>query len=132
MTSTDIALRRLASEALIMLQTHQTLLLGNGTLKISTPHQNDNLLCIEEIFQGIGTLKNHTTKGHLGTEAFFHGLSSLRDHISIEEKKCRGPRRNVGDFLKHLQIFLQQIKTDGIGRKCDSCKAAETEEAEKA
>ncbi|KAG8507804.1 Interleukin-5, partial [Galemys pyrenaicus] len=88
------SMNRLVAETLKLLSTHRTLLIGNG-------HQ----LCVEEIFQGIDTLKNQTVQGD-AVEKLFQNLSFIKGEIDNQKKKCSGERWKTKDFLDYLQEFL--------------------------
>uniref|UniRef100_A0A7N4V4I9 Interleukin-5 n=1 Tax=Sarcophilus harrisii TaxID=9305 RepID=A0A7N4V4I9_SARHA len=90
---------------------HRTLLIGNGTLRISIPDPKNHPLCIEEIFQGIETLKNQTAEDNV-VERIFQNFSSLKEHITTKEKQCGGERRKVEQFLDYLEEFLQTVNTE--------------------
>ncbi|ELK03110.1 Interleukin-5 [Pteropus alecto] len=93
-------MNRLVAETLTLLSTHQTLLIGDG-------HQ----LCIEEVFQGIDTLKNQTAQGD-AVEKLFQNLSLIKKYIDSQKKKCEGERWRVKKFLDYLQVFLGVINTE--------------------
>ncbi|XP_004697044.1 interleukin-5 [Echinops telfairi] len=98
----------LVTETLKLLSTHGTLLIGNGTLRILTPAHKEHRLCVEEVFQGIDTLKNQTIQDS-AVEKLFKNLSLLREHMDLQKKKCKGERRKVKQFLDYLQEFLKVI-----------------------
>ncbi|XP_037365265.1 interleukin-5 [Talpa occidentalis] len=104
-------MNRLVAETLTLLSTHQTLLIGNGTLMIPIPEHKNHQLCIEEVFQGIDTLKNQTVQGD-AVEKLFKNLSSIKKHIDIQKKKCAGERWRTQQFLDYLQEFLGVINTE--------------------
>ncbi|XP_051834193.1 interleukin-5 [Antechinus flavipes] len=101
----------LISETLSLITAHRTLLIGNGTLRISIPDPKNHPLCIEEIFQGIETLKNQTAEDNV-VERIFQNFSSLKEHITTKEKQCGGERRKVEQFLDYLEEFLQTVNTE--------------------
>ncbi|XP_007941986.1 interleukin-5 [Orycteropus afer afer] len=103
--------QRLVAETLTLLSTHRTLLIGNGTPRILTPMHKNHQLCIEEIFQGIDTLKNQTVQDD-GVEILFQNLSLLKEYIDLQKKKCGGERRKVKQFLDYLQEFLGVLNTN--------------------
>ncbi|KAM6150853.1 interleukin-5 [Erethizon dorsatum] len=104
-------LRALVKETLTLLSTHRTLLIGNETLRISVPSHKNHQLCIEEIFQGIDTLKNQTAQGDaIGT--LFQNLSLIKKHIDLQKQKCGEEGRRVKQFLDYLQEFLAVINTE--------------------
>ncbi|NP_001166441.1 interleukin-5 precursor [Cavia porcellus] len=104
-------LRALVRETLTLLSTHRTLLKGNETLRISVPAHKNHQLCIEEIFQGIDTLKNQTTQGE-ALATLFQNLSLIKKHIDLQKQKCGEERRRVKQFLDYLQEFLAVINTE--------------------
>ncbi|XP_066133901.1 interleukin-5 [Saccopteryx bilineata] len=104
-------MRRLVAETLTLLSTHQTLLIGDGNLMIPTPEHNNYQLCIEEVFQGIDTLKNQTTQED-DMEKLFQNLSLIKEYIDRQKKKCEGERWRVKKFLDYLQVFLGVINTE--------------------
>uniref|UniRef100_A0A8C4MG99 Interleukin-5 n=1 Tax=Equus asinus asinus TaxID=83772 RepID=A0A8C4MG99_EQUAS len=93
-------MNRLVAETLTLLSTHRTLLIGDG-------HQ----LCIEEVFQGIDTLKNQTVQGD-AVAKLFQNLSLIKGYIDLQKKKCGGERWRVKQFLDYLQEFLGVINTE--------------------
>ncbi|XP_043844088.1 interleukin-5 [Dromiciops gliroides] len=101
----------LVAETLSLITAHRTLLIGNGTLRISIPDPKNHPLCIEEIFQGIETLKNQTAKEDV-VETIFQNLSSLKEYVTAKEKQCGGERRRVEQFLDYLEDFLQTVNTE--------------------
>uniref|UniRef100_A0A8C2YUK9 Interleukin-5 n=1 Tax=Chinchilla lanigera TaxID=34839 RepID=A0A8C2YUK9_CHILA len=104
-------LRALVRETLTLLSTHRALLIGNEVIVfISTVLQNHQL-CMEEIFQGIDTLKNQTTPGD-AVETLFQNLSLIKKHIDLQKQKCGEERRRVKQFLDYLQEFLAVINTE--------------------
>ncbi|XP_072486108.1 interleukin-5 isoform X2 [Notamacropus eugenii] len=102
---------RLVTETLSLITAHRTLLIGNGTLRISIPDPQNHPLCIEEIFQGIETLKNQTAEENV-VEKIFQNLSSLKGYITAKEKQCGGERRRVEQFLDYLEEFLRTINIE--------------------
>ncbi|XP_019611575.2 interleukin-5 [Rhinolophus sinicus] len=104
-------MNRLVAETLTLLSTHRTWLLGDGNLMIPTPEHKNHQLCIEEVFQGIDTLKNQTAQGD-AVEKLFQNLSLIKEHIDRQKKKCGGERRRVKKFLDYLQVFLGVIYTE--------------------
>ncbi|KAM7140633.1 interleukin-5 [Molossus nigricans] len=104
-------LRRLVAETLTLLSTHRTVLIGDGNLMIPTPEHKNYQLCIEEVFQGIDTLRNQTAQGD-AVEKLFQNLSSIKEYIDHEKKKCEGERWRVKKFLDYLQVFLSVINTE--------------------
>ncbi|KAG3265523.1 interleukin-5 [Ictidomys tridecemlineatus] len=107
----EIPMSTLVKETLTLLSTHQTVLIGNETLRIPVPAHKNHQLCIEEIFQGIDTLKNQTTQGD-AVERLFQNLSLMKKYIDIQKKKCGQERRRVKQFLEYLQEFLGVINTE--------------------
>ncbi|XP_049642765.1 interleukin-5 [Suncus etruscus] len=101
----------LVAETLTLLSTHQTLLIGNGTLWIPTPEHKNHQLCIEEVFQGIDTLRNQTEQGN-NMEKLFLNLSLIKEHIDRQKKKCGRARQKVKQFLNYLQEFLGVINSE--------------------
>ncbi|EPQ07357.1 Interleukin-5 [Myotis brandtii] len=104
-------LKRLVAETLTLLSTHRTLLIGEGNLMIPTPGHTNYQLCIKEVFQGVDTLRNQTAEGD-AVEKLFQNLSSIKDYIDGEKKKCEGERLRVKKFLDYLQVFLGVINTE--------------------
>ncbi|XP_007519988.1 interleukin-5 [Erinaceus europaeus] len=104
-------MNKLVAETLTLLSTHRTLLIGDGTLRIPTPEHKNHQLCIEEVFQGIDTLKNQTAPGD-SVEKLFQNLSLIKGYIDDEKKKCGGERWRVNQFLDYLQEFLGVINTE--------------------
>ncbi|XP_006923213.1 interleukin-5 [Pteropus alecto] len=104
-------MNRLVAETLTLLSTHQTLLIGDGNLMIPTPEHKNHQLCIEEVFQGIDTLKNQTAQGD-AVEKLFQNLSLIKKYIDSQKKKCEGERWRVKKFLDYLQVFLGVINTE--------------------
>ncbi|KAM5300695.1 interleukin-5 [Glossophaga mutica] len=105
-------MQRLVAETMALLSTHQALLIGDGSLMIPTPGQKDHQLCIEEVFQGVETLKNQTAQGD-AVEKLFQNLSSIKEYIDGQRKiKCEGERWRVKKFLEYLQRFLGVINTE--------------------
>nr|ACQ63029.1 interleukin-5 (predicted) [Dasypus novemcinctus] len=102
---------RLVPETLKLLSTYGTLLIGDGTLRIHIPEHKNHQLCIEEIFQGIDTLKNQTVQGD-AVGKLFQNLSLLKEYIDLQKKKCEGERRRVEQFIDYLHEFLVVINTD--------------------
>ncbi|XP_037657267.1 interleukin-5 [Choloepus didactylus] len=102
---------RLVPETLKLLSTYETLLIGDGTLRIHIPEHKNHQLCIEEIFQGIDTLKNQTVQED-AVGKLFQNLSLLKEYIDLQRKKCGGERRRVKQFIDHLREFLGVINTD--------------------
>ncbi|XP_020847067.1 interleukin-5 [Phascolarctos cinereus] len=100
----------LVTETLSLITAHRTLLIGNGTLRISIPDPQNHPLCIEEIFQGIEALKSQTAEDNV-VEKIFQNLSSLKEYITAKEKQCGGERRRVEQFLDYLQDFLRIVNT---------------------
>ncbi|KAM6222100.1 interleukin-5 [Rhynchocyon petersi] len=111
--ATESPIPRLVAETLTLLSTHRTQLMSNGSLKILTPVHKNHQLCIEEIFQGIDTLRNQTVQDD-AVEKLFQNLSLLRGYIDIQKRKCGGERRRVKNFLDYLQEFLRVINTNWI------------------
>ncbi|XP_015348309.1 interleukin-5 [Marmota marmota marmota] len=107
----EIPMSTLVKETLTLLSTHQTVLIGNETLRIPVPAHKNHQLCIEEIFQGIDTLKNQTAQGD-AVERLFQNLSLMKKYIDIQKKKCGQERRRVKQFLEYLQEFLGVINTE--------------------
>ncbi|KFO26611.1 interleukin-5 [Fukomys damarensis] len=105
------SMRTLVKETLTLLSTHRTLLIGNETLRISVPAHKNHQLCVEEIFQGINTLKNQTTQGD-ALEELFQNLSLIKKHIDLQKQKCGEERRRVKQFLDYLQEFLAVVNTE--------------------
>ncbi|EHB00058.1 Interleukin-5, partial [Heterocephalus glaber] len=105
------SMRTVVKETLTLLSIHQTLLIGNETLRISVPAHKNHQLCIEEIFQGINTLKNQTTQGDV-LEELFQNLSLIKKHIDLQKQKCGEEQRRVKQFLDYLQEFLTVINTE--------------------
>ncbi|XP_036608358.1 interleukin-5 [Trichosurus vulpecula] len=101
----------LVTETLSLITAHRTLLIGNGTLRISIPDPQNHPLCIEEIFRGIETLKNQTAEENVA-EKIFQNLSSLKPYMIAREKQCRGERRRVEQFLNYLEDFLRTVNTE--------------------
>ncbi|XP_055980830.1 interleukin-5 [Sorex fumeus] len=100
----------LVAETLTLLSTHQTLLIGNGSLWIPTPDRINHLLCIEDVFQEIDALKNKTVQG--GTvEKLFQNLSSIKKRIDKKKENC-GKIKRVKKFLDYLQEFLGVINSE--------------------
>nr|KAF6348831.1 interleukin 5 [Myotis myotis] len=104
-------LKRLVAETLTLLSTHRTLLIGEGNLMIPTPGHTNYQLCIKEVFQGVDTLRNQTAEVD-AVEKLFQNLSSIKDYIDGEKKKCEGERLRVKKFLDYLQVFLGVINTE--------------------
>ncbi|XP_058592778.1 interleukin-5 [Neofelis nebulosa] len=104
-------MNRLVAETLALLSTHRTLLIGDGNLMIPTPEHNNHQLCIEEVFQGIDTLKNRTVPRD-AVDKLFRNLSLIKEHIDLQKKKCGGERWRVKKFLDYLQVFLGVINTE--------------------
>uniref|UniRef100_A0A671FJ23 Interleukin-5 n=3 Tax=Rhinolophus ferrumequinum TaxID=59479 RepID=A0A671FJ23_RHIFE len=104
-------MNRLVAETLTLLSTHRTRLIGDGNLMIPTPEHKNHQLCIEEVFQGIDTLKNQTAQGD-AVEKLFQNLSLIKEHIDRQKKSCGGERRRVKKFLDYLQVFLGVIYTE--------------------
>ncbi|XP_072806471.1 interleukin-5 isoform X1 [Vicugna pacos] len=104
-------MNRLVAETLTLLSTHRTLLIGDGNLMIPTPEHTNHQLCIEEVFQGIDTLKNQTEQGD-AVEKLFQNLSLIKEYIDLQKKKCGGERWQVKQFLDYLQVFLGVINTE--------------------
>ncbi|XP_047634550.1 interleukin-5 [Phacochoerus africanus] len=104
-------MNRLVAETLTLLSIHRTLLIGDGNLMISTPVHTNHQLCIEEVFQGIDTLKNQTARGD-AVEKLFQNLSLIKEYIDLQKKKCGGERWRVTQFLDYLQVFLGVINTE--------------------
>ncbi|KAB1281361.1 Interleukin-5 [Camelus dromedarius] len=119
-------MNRLVAETLTLLSTHRTLLIGDGNLMIPTPEHTNHQLCIEEVFQGIDTLKNQTEQGD-AVEKLFQNLSLIKEYIDLQkeltvsynacrlffsQKKCGGERWQVKQFLDYLQVFLGVINTE--------------------
>ncbi|XP_004420273.1 PREDICTED: interleukin-5 [Ceratotherium simum simum] len=111
-------MNRLVAETLTLLSTHRTLLIGDGNLMIPTPEHKNHQLCIEEIFQGIGTLKNQTAQAD-GVEKLFQNLSLIKEYIDLQKKKCGGERWRVKQFLDYLQVFLGVINTEWTTESSD-------------
>uniref|UniRef100_A0A8D2JR88 Interleukin-5 n=1 Tax=Sciurus vulgaris TaxID=55149 RepID=A0A8D2JR88_SCIVU len=107
----EIPMSTLVKETLTLLSTHQTLLIGNETLRILVPAHKNHQLCIEEIFQGIDTLKNQTAQED-AVERLFQNLSLMKKYIDLQKKKCGQERRRVKQFLEYLQEFLGVINTE--------------------
>ncbi|XP_072486107.1 interleukin-5 isoform X1 [Notamacropus eugenii] len=84
---------------------------NSSTLRISIPDPQNHPLCIEEIFQGIETLKNQTAEENV-VEKIFQNLSSLKGYITAKEKQCGGERRRVEQFLDYLEEFLRTINIE--------------------
>ncbi|KAF0878672.1 IL5 protein, partial [Crocuta crocuta] len=102
------SMNSLVAETLALLSTHRTLLIGDGVIFFLIPtHQ----LCIEEVFQGIDTLKNQTAPGD-AVEKLFQNLSLIKKLIDVQKKKCGGERWRVKKFLDYLQVFLGVINTE--------------------
>ncbi|XP_068959820.1 interleukin-5 [Petaurus breviceps papuanus] len=101
----------LVTETLSLITAHRTVLIGNGTLRISIPDPQNHPLCVEEIFQGIEILKNQTAKENV-VEKIFQNLSSLKEYITAKEKQCGGERRRVEKFLDYLEDFLRTVNTE--------------------
>ncbi|XP_068837510.1 interleukin-5 [Capricornis sumatraensis] len=104
-------MNRLVAETLTLLSTHQTLLIGDGNLMIPTPQHTNHQLCIEEVFQGIDTLKNQTAQGD-AVKKIFQNLSFIKQYIDLQKRKCGGERWRVKQFLDYLQVFLGVINTE--------------------
>ncbi|NP_999370.1 interleukin-5 precursor [Sus scrofa] len=104
-------MNRLVAETLTLLSIHRTLLIGDGNLMISTPVHTNHQLCIEEVFQGIDTLKNQTARGD-AVEKLFQNLSLIKEYIDRQKKNCGGERWRVTQFLDYLQVFLGVINTE--------------------
>ncbi|XP_076994253.1 interleukin-5 [Tamandua tetradactyla] len=104
-------LTRLVPETLKLLSTYETLLISDGTLRIHIPEHRNHQLCIEEIFQGIDTLKNQTVQED-AVGKLFQNLSLLKEYIDLQKKKCEGERRRVKQFIDFLREFLGVINTD--------------------
>ncbi|XP_044517840.1 interleukin-5 [Gracilinanus agilis] len=109
--ATGNSVSRLVAETLSLITAHRTLLIGNGTLRISIPDPKNHPLCIEEIFQGIETLKNQTAEENVA-EKIFQNFSSLKEYIIAKEKQCGGERRKVEQFLDYLEDFLRTVNTE--------------------
>uniref|UniRef100_A0AC11AKV8 Interleukin 5 n=2 Tax=Caprinae TaxID=9963 RepID=A0AC11AKV8_SHEEP len=104
----ESTMNRLVAETLTLLSTHQTLLIGDGVIFFLIPtHQ----LCIEEVFQGIDTLKNQTAQGD-AVKKIFRNLSLIKEYIDLQKRKCGGERWRVKQFLDYLQVFLGVINTE--------------------
>ncbi|XP_004686760.1 PREDICTED: interleukin-5 [Condylura cristata] len=101
----------LVTETLILLSTHEMLLIGNETLSIPAPEHKNHQLCIQEVFQGIDTLKNQTVQGG-AVEKLFQNLSLIKKHIDLQKKKCTGERWKAKKFLNYLQEILGVINTE--------------------
>ncbi|XP_023387672.1 interleukin-5 [Pteropus vampyrus] len=82
-----------------------------ANLMIPTPEHKNHQLCIEEVFQGIDTLKNQTAQGD-AVEKLFQNLSLIKKYIDSQKKKCEGERWRVKKFLDYLQVFLGVINTE--------------------
>ncbi|XP_004629395.1 interleukin-5 [Octodon degus] len=104
-------LRALVKETLTLLSTHRALLTGNETLRISVPAHKNHQLCVEEIFQGIDTLRNQSAHGD-AVEMLFQNLFLIKKHIDLEKQKCGEERRRAKQFLDYLQEFLAVINTE--------------------
>uniref|UniRef100_F6RSB1 Interleukin-5 n=1 Tax=Monodelphis domestica TaxID=13616 RepID=F6RSB1_MONDO len=109
--ATGNSVNRLVTETLSLITAHRTLLINNGTLRISIPDPKNHPLCIEEIFQGIETLKNQTAEENVA-EKIFQNFSSLKEYITAKEKQCGGERRKVEQFLDYLEDFLRTVNTE--------------------
>ncbi|XP_069448925.1 interleukin-5 [Ovis canadensis] len=107
----ESTMNRLVAETLTLLSTHQTLLIGDGNLMIPTPQHTNHQLCIEEVFQGIDTLKNQTAQGD-AVKKIFRNLSLIKEYIDLQKRKCGGERWRVKQFLDYLQVFLGVINTE--------------------
>ncbi|XP_057591522.1 interleukin-5 [Hippopotamus amphibius kiboko] len=107
----ETPMNRLVAETMTLLSTHRTLLIGDGNLMIPTPEHTNHQLCIEEVFQGIDTLKNQTAQGD-AVEKLFQNLSLIKEYIDLQKKKCGGERWRVKQFLEYLQAFLNVINTE--------------------
>ncbi|XP_074069372.1 interleukin-5 [Macrotis lagotis] len=101
----------LIAETLSLLKAHRTLLIGNGNLRISIPDPKTHPLCIEELFQGIETLRNQTIEENVA-EQIFQNLFFLKEYITAKEKQCGGERRKVEHFLNYLEDVLQTVNTE--------------------
>ncbi|XP_052500267.1 interleukin-5 [Budorcas taxicolor] len=107
----ESTMNRLVAETLTLLSTHRTLLIGDGNLMIPTPQHTNHQLCIEEVFQGIDTLKNQTAQGE-AVKKIFQNLSLIKEYIDLQKRKCGGERWRVKQFLDYLQVFLAVINTE--------------------
>ncbi|XP_040097758.1 interleukin-5 [Oryx dammah] len=107
----ESTMNRLVAETLTLLSTHRTLLIGDGNLMIPTPQHTNHQLCIEEVFQGIDTLKNQTAQGD-AVKKIFQNLSLIKEYIDLQKRKCGGERWRVNQFLDYLQVFLGVINTE--------------------
>ncbi|XP_020031550.1 interleukin-5 [Castor canadensis] len=107
----DSPVNILVKETLTLLSTHQALLIGNESLRISVPTHKNHQLCIEEIFQGIDTLKNQTVHGD-AVEKLFQNLSLIKKYIDLQKEKCGQERRSINQFLDYLREFLGVISTE--------------------
>uniref|UniRef100_A0A3Q1MTF3 Interleukin-5 n=1 Tax=Bos taurus TaxID=9913 RepID=A0A3Q1MTF3_BOVIN len=104
----ESTMNRLVAETLTLLSSHRTLLIGDGVIFFLIPtHQ----LCIEEVFQGIDTLKNQTAQGD-AVKKIFQNLSLIKEYIDLQKRKCGGERWRVKQFLDYLQVFLGVINTE--------------------
>ncbi|KAK2499107.1 hypothetical protein MC885_000793 [Smutsia gigantea] len=104
-------MNRLVAETLTLLSTYRTLLIGDGNLMIPTPEHQNHQLCIDEVFQGIDTLKNQTAQGD-AVEKLFQNLSLIKEYIDLQKNKCAGERWRVKQFLDYLHVFLGVINTE--------------------
>ncbi|NP_001277823.1 interleukin-5 [Bubalus kerabau] len=107
----ESTMNRLVAETLTLLSTHRTLLIGDGNLMIPSPQHTNHQLCIEEVFQGIDTLKNQTAQGD-AVKKIFQNLSLIKEYIDLQKRKCGGERWRVKQFLDYLQVFLGVINTE--------------------
>ncbi|DAA27729.1 PREDICTED: interleukin-5 [Bison bison bison] len=107
----ESTMNRLVAETLTLLSSHRTLLIGDGNLMIPTPQHTNHQLCIEEVFQGIDTLKNQTAQGD-AVKKIFQNLSLIKEYIDLQKRKCGGERWRVKQFLDYLQVFLGVINTE--------------------
>lgn len=80
-------------------------------LMIPSPQHTNHQLCIEEVFQGIDTLKNQTAQGD-AVKKIFQNLSLIKEYIDLQKRKCGGERWRVKQFLDYLQVFLGVINTE--------------------
>ncbi|ELR61782.1 interleukin-5 [Bos mutus] len=107
----ESTMNRLVAETLTLLSSHRILLIGDGNLMIPTPQHTNHQLCIEEVFQGIDTLKNQTAQGD-AVKKIFQNLSLIKEYIDLQKRKCGGERWRVKQFLDYLQVFLGVINTE--------------------
>uniref|UniRef100_A0A8C5LL54 Interleukin-5 n=2 Tax=Jaculus jaculus TaxID=51337 RepID=A0A8C5LL54_JACJA len=101
----------LVKETLTLLSAYRAQLTSNETVRVPVPTHKNHQLCIEEIFQGIDTLKNQTVPGD-ALEELFQNLSAIKKYIDRQKEKCGQERRRTKQFLDYLQEFLGVISTE--------------------